>query len=48
LEIPLQPIKEIAEQAGYANVYAFTRAFTQTFKISPAAYRQQTRHSSAA
>jgi len=41
LEAPEQPIKEIAERAGYANVHAFTRAFTQVFQISPAAYRNQ-------
>jgi len=41
LEIPEHPIKEIAEKAGYANVFGFTRAFTQVFKISPAAYRNQ-------
>jgi len=41
LEIPVQPIKKIAERAGYGNAQAFTRAFTQAFKISPAAYRRQ-------
>jgi AraC-like DNA-binding protein len=41
LEVPLQPIKKIAERAGYGNVHAFTRAFTQVFRISPAAYRRQ-------
>ena len=41
LEIPAQSIKKIAERAGYGNVHAFTRAFTQVFKISPAAYRRE-------
>ncbi len=41
LEIPYIPIKEIAERASYANVHAFTKAFSQVFKISPAAYRRQ-------
>jgi len=41
LEVPLQPIKKIAERAGYGNVHAFTRAFTQVFRISPAAYRRE-------
>lgn len=41
LEIPMCSIKKIAERAGYANVHAFTKAFTQVFKISPAAYRHQ-------
>jgi len=41
LETPARPVKEIAERAGYANVHAFTRAFTQVFKISPAAYRRK-------
>jgi AraC-like DNA-binding protein len=39
LAVPTIPIKRIAEQSGYATVQAFTRAFTQVFKISPAAYR---------
>lgn len=46
LEVPVHPIKEIAERAGYGNVYAFTRAFTQVFEISPAAYRRQATHES--
>lgn len=41
LDNPTQPIKKIAERAGYSNVHTFTRAFTQVFKISPAAYRRQ-------
>jgi AraC-like DNA-binding protein len=41
LEIPSHSIKEIAEHAGYASVHAFTRAFSQVFKTSPAAYRRQ-------
>ena len=41
LEVPTKPIKEIAEQSGYATVQAFTRAFTTVFQMSPAAYRRQ-------
>lgn len=39
LEKPSLPIKEIAERAGYATVHAFTRAFTQLFRVGPATYR---------
>ncbi len=35
-----QPIKSIAEAAGYANVHSFSRAFKAVFNSSPAAYRQ--------
>jgi AraC-like DNA-binding protein len=35
-----QPIKRIAETAGYANVHSFSRAFKAVFNSSPAAYRQ--------
>lgn len=41
LKVQAPPIKEIAERAGYANVQAFTHAFTRVFKISPAAYKRQ-------
>ena len=41
LTTPNMPIKEIAERAGYADVQAFTHAFTRIFKISPGAYQQQ-------
>lgn len=41
LKDPPLPIKEIAGHAGYANVQAFTHAFTRIFKISPATYRDQ-------
>ncbi|MEM1048016.1 MAG: AraC family transcriptional regulator [Pseudomonadota bacterium] len=33
------PVAEIAKQVGYSNAAAFTRAFTQAFGMSPAAYR---------
>lgn len=33
------PVAEIARQVGYRDVTAFTRAFTQAFGLSPAAYR---------
>ena len=32
------PIKEVAREAGYATVHSFTRAFTNVFGTSPAAY----------
>lgn len=35
-----QPIKCIAEAAGYAGVHSFSRAFKAVFNISPAAYRR--------
>lgn len=41
LEDPSQTIKKIAERSGYGNVHTFTRAFSQVFKISPAAYRRE-------
>jgi len=41
LKTPAIPIKEIAEMAGYANVHAFTHAFSRILKISPAAYKKQ-------
>jgi AraC-like DNA-binding protein len=41
LAAPQLPIKEIAARAGYSSVHAFTHAFTQIFKISPAVYRNQ-------
>lgn len=44
LALPYTPTKKIAEEAGYATVQAFTRAFTQVFKLSPGAYRHQTIH----
>ena len=34
------PIKEIAEQARYASVHSFTRAFTHVFGVGPATYRR--------
>lgn len=34
------PIKIIAENVGYSTVHHFTRAFTQTVGVSPAAYRK--------
>lgn len=34
------PIKHISENAGYATVHAFSRAFKIVFDISPAAYRR--------
>jgi AraC-like DNA-binding protein len=37
------PIKYIAENAGYATVHAFSRAFKIVFDISPAAYRRAPR-----
>jgi len=37
------PIKHIAENAGYATVHAFSRAFKIVFDISPAAYRRAPR-----
>lgn len=37
---PPQPIKEIAETAGYATVHSFSRAFKAIFQTSPAAYRK--------
>jgi len=41
LSTPHLAIKEIAGRAGYSSVHAFTHAFTQVFKISPAVYRKQ-------
>lgn len=35
-----QPIKRVAETAGYANVHSFSRAFKAVFNTSPAAYRR--------
>jgi two-component system response regulator YesN len=37
------PIKQISENAGYATVHAFSRAFKGVFGISPAAYRRTPR-----
>jgi AraC-like DNA-binding protein len=37
------PIKQISENAGYATVHAFSRAFKGVFGISPAAYRRAPR-----
>jgi len=34
-------ITEIATRLGYANVYAFSKAFRKRFGVSPRAYRQQ-------
>ncbi len=34
-------VTEIAELLGYANVYAFSKAFSKRFGMSPRAYRQQ-------
>ncbi len=34
-------ITEIAEMLGYANVYAFSKAFRKRFGVSPRTYRQQ-------
>jgi len=34
-------VKEIARNAGYASVHAFTRAFTRHMSTGPAAYRRQ-------
>ncbi len=39
-----QPIKHVAEAAGYANVHSFSRAFKAIFNSSPAAYRQARSH----
>lgn len=36
---PSKPIKQVADEAGYATVHSFTRAFKQTFGMGPAAYR---------
>lgn len=36
-----KPIKEIAIQAGYADVAAFTRAFLDRYKVAPGQYRNQ-------
>jgi AraC-like DNA-binding protein len=40
IQSPPQPIKRIADHAGYASVHAFTRAFTRVLGVSPAAYRR--------
>jgi AraC-like DNA-binding protein len=34
------PVEGIAERCGYASVSAFTRAFKQSFGVSPGAYRR--------
>jgi AraC family transcriptional regulator len=34
-----RPIKQIAEDCGYASVHAFSRAFKSIFDCGPAAYR---------
>lgn len=33
------PLREIASRSGYANVRSFTRAFTETFQMTPGAFR---------
>lgn len=38
---PSQPIKEVAERAGYTTVHAFTHAFKRIFGVSPGAYRRR-------
>lgn len=43
LSDPIIPIKHIAENAGYATVHAFSRAFKIVFDIPPAAYRSAPR-----
>jgi len=40
VQSPPQPIKRIADKAGYGSVHAFTRAFTRVLGVSPAAYRR--------
>jgi AraC-like DNA-binding protein len=37
---PFRPIKQIAEEAGYATVHPFTRSFKEIMGVNPAAYRQ--------
>lgn len=39
-----EPIKQVAERAGYASVHSFTRAFSRLFGVSPAAFRRLQRH----
>jgi len=41
MQVPGDPIKKIAEDAGYSTVQSFSSAFKKVFKISPAAYRIQ-------
>jgi len=40
LDDPMHPIKSVAEQAGYATVHAFSRAFANVWGVPPAAYRK--------
>lgn len=37
------PIKDVAQQLGFADVYHFSRAFTRIAGLSPAAFRRQKR-----
>jgi AraC-like DNA-binding protein len=39
-----EPIKQVAERAGYASVHSFTRAFSRLFGVSPAVFRRFQRH----
>ena len=41
MQVPGDPIKKIAEDAGYSTVQSFSSAFKKVFQISPAAYRTQ-------
>ena len=38
-----RPVAEIAKEAGYGSVEAFTRAFTAAYQSAPAAYRESRR-----
>jgi len=39
-----KPISEIAQQAGYSSQAAFSRAFSEAFKMPPAAFRKHGEH----
>lgn len=40
LQTSTTPIKEVASDAGYASVHAFSRAFTRRFSCPPGAFRR--------
>lgn len=40
-----QPIFDIALEVGFSDVHAFSKAFKARFKVPPASYRKQVKHS---